>query len=386
MATIYQMKQQLSELGSELRNITDEIRSKAGDPGVKIEELRDLKQKQTDMEERFTLLKEEVKKQEDEERKRLEEQMKRDNPVSGVEGTEKRMIAAKADMIRSAILGKKMSDETRNLLGALPAPHASGGDKFLPTNMSNQLVSEPFTRNPLRSVIRMTNVKGLEVPKIAYTLDDDAFIGDEDTAKEIDLTGDKVSFGRFKFKVKARISDTVLHGSDLDLVNYVENALRSGLAAKEKKVSFADTPATGEEHMSFYSTQNAITEVPGETLFESITNAIADLHEDFRENAKVVMKYSDYVSLLTTLANNSSTLFSAPPESIIGKPVVFSDSATTPIVGDFNYCHLNYDGAMIYDSDKDVDKGEYLFVLTGWLDQHILLKSAFRRAKVVVTP
>lgn len=386
MATIYQMKQNLSELGAELSSITSEIRSKAGDPAVKIEELRELKSNQSDIEERFKLLKEEIEALEKEERAKLEVQIKNSNPVFGADGDEQRMIAAKADMIRSAILGKSMSEEARNLLGALPSPHTSGGDKFLPTNMSNQLVSEPFTRNPLRGVIRMTNVKGLEVPKIAYTLDDDAFIGDEDTAKEIDLTGDKVSFGRFKFKVKARISDTVLHGSDLDLVNYVENALRSGLAAKEKKVSFAETPATGEEHMSFYSTQNAITEVPGGTLFESILNAIADLHEDFRENAKVVMKYSDYLSLLSTLANQSSTLFSAPPESIIGKPVVFSDAATTPIIGDFNYCHLNYDGSMIYDSDKDVNKGEYLFVLTSWIDQHLLLKSAFRRAKVVVTP
>jgi len=47
--------------------------------------------------------------------------------------------------------------------------------------------------------------------------------------------------------------------------------------------------------------------------------------------------------------------------------------------------HLNYDGELVYDSDKDVDSGDYLFVLTGWMDQHILLKSAFRLAKVVPT-
>lgn len=346
MATIFQMKQQLADLGAELSAANEEVRTKAGDPGVKMEELRELRQKQSDLKERFDILKAEVEDQEKEERAKL----KRKNPVSVVENTEQRMIAAKAELYRAVFSGSSPSEETRNLLGAIPKPHTSGGDKFLPTNMTNELVSEPFARNPLREVIRMSNIAGLEVPKIAYTLDDDGFVTDEQTAKEINLTGDKVSFGKFKFKVKARVSDTVIHGSDLGLVNWIENALRSGLAAKEKKVSFAATPVSGEEHMSFYSTQNGIAEVAGEDLYEAITNSIADLHEDYRENAKVMMRFADYVTILKTLANNSATLYNAPPEQVIGKPVVFSDSATKPIVGDFNYSHLNYDPQMTYDS------------------------------------
>jgi HK97 family phage major capsid protein len=385
MPTIYQMKQDLSQLGEELRSVTEEVRNKAGDPAVKLEELRSLKTKQSEMEERYNLLKEEMESLEKEERSKLELQLKSDNPLFG-KSEEQRMIAAKADLIRSSVERRSMSEEARNLLAAIPANHASGGAKLLPSNMINELIHEPFAKNPLRDVIRMTNVKGLEVPKIAYTLDDDAFITDEATAKELTLTGDKATFGRHKFKVKARISDTVLHGSDLGLVDYVENALRSGLAAKEKKVSFAATPAAGEEHMSFYSTQNAITQVPGATLYEAITAAIADLHEDYRENAKVVMKFSDYVTMIKELANQSATLYTAPPESIIGKPVIFSDSASKPIIGDFGFTYLNYDGDLVYDSDKDVNNGEYLFVLTAWFDMQILLKSAFRIANVVATP
>ncbi|NMA24756.1 MAG: hypothetical protein GX936_03720 [Clostridiales bacterium] len=45
--------------------------------------------------------------------------------------------------------------------------------------------------------------------------------------------------------------------------------------------------------------------------------------------------------------------------------------------------HLNYDPAVVYDSDKDVDKGEYIWVLTAWIDQRKKLASAFRIAKVV---
>ncbi|WP_124728810.1 phage major capsid protein [Staphylospora marina] len=381
MATLYQMKQNLSVIGAELREVTEEIRSKAGDPAVKIEELRELKTKQKDIQERYDLLKAEIERAEAEERSKLE----RKNPVQFAQNDEQRMIAAKAELIRSSILGRPISDETRNLLGALPSPHASGGEKFLPTNLANELIHEPFTRNPLRGVIKMTNIKGLEVPKIAYTLGDDGFIGDEQTAKEIALTGDKVTFGRFKFKVKARISDTVLHGSDVNLVNYVDNALRSGLAAKEKKVAFATSPVTGEEHMSFYSTQNAIAEKQGPDLFKAIKLALADLHEDFRENAVIIMKFADYLDIIETLANGSTALYNAQPEQVLGKPVVFSDSAVKPIIGDPMFAHLNYDGDFVYDSDKDVNSGEYLFVLTGWLDMHILLKSAFRLASVAPT-
>ncbi|SFT04139.1 phage major capsid protein [Marininema halotolerans] len=386
MATIYQMKQNLGELGAELTHYGDEIRSKAGDPNFKIEELRELKNKQAETEERYNMLKSEIEKKESEERDRIESQQKRENPLSGAENKEQRTVEAKADLIRSAILSKDMNQETRNLLGALPAPHASGGDKFLPTTLSNELIHEPFVDNPLRGNIRISNVTGLEVPRISFTIDDDNFIGDEETAKEIKVNGDKVSFGRNKFKVKVTISDTVLHGSPLQLVSYVENSLRSGLAAKEKKVSFASSPIKGEELMSFYSTENGIKEVEGESLYEAIVQSAADLHEDFRQNAKIVMRYSDYTSILKYLANSSSTFYGVPPETILGYPVIYCDYATTPIVGDFNYAQLNYDGALVYDSDKNVDKGEYLFVLTGWLDQKILLKSAFRRAKVIVPP
>ncbi|KAF6602359.1 phage major capsid protein, partial [Bacillus sp. EKM417B] len=83
--------------------------------------------------------------------------------------------------------------------------------------------------------------------------------------------------------------------------------------------------------------------------------AIADLPEDFRENAKVMMTYADYLEMIETLANGSATLYNAQPEQIIGKQVVFSDAAVKPIVGDFRYSHFNYDPAITYESDKDIN-------------------------------
>jgi HK97 family phage major capsid protein len=110
--------------------------------------------------------------------------------------------------------------------------------------------------------------------------------------------------------------------------------------------------------------------------------AIADLHEDYRENATIVMRYQDYSDIIETLANGNATLYAAQPEQVLGKPVVFCDAAVNPIVGDFSYSHFNYDLAALYDRDKDVKTGIEQFVVTAWFDHQIKLKSAFRIAKV----
>lgn len=381
-STLYDLKEKMATVGAQLTNIENQLMDKLANPAVPMNEITDLKNQKNDLQERFNLLKEQHDKVEKEQKAKLSN----DNPVAAAHSDKDKMIAAKAEFIRAAIQGRPVSQDAQNILRALPSPHPTGGDKFLPTTMSNELLSEPLVKNPLRDVVRISNIKGLELPKIAFTIDEDDFITDEQTAKELKLTGDKVTFGRNKFKIFAAISDTVIHGSDLDLVNYVENALRSGLAAKEKKVSFATTPKAGEEHMSFYSAQNGITQVSGTNKYKAIKAALTALHEDYRENATIVMTYADYSDIIEALSGPNGSYYDAPPERVLGKPVVFSDSAVDPIVGDFNYARLNYDGELIYETDKDVKTGDYLFVLTAWFDQVILLKSAFRIAKVTQAP
>ena len=380
MMTLYKMKEQLATLSGELKACTDEIRSTAGDPASKMDELRAKQKHQKEIEERYNLLKAEIDREEKEARNRLQGE----NPIAYAGTDEQRTNAAIAQFVRTASGIGTISEEARSLLGAIPVPHASGGEKLMPVNMQNTLISEPFTRNPLRNVVSVSSITGLELPKIAYTIDDDGFITDDETAKEMKAKGDKVSFGRFKTKIKCRISDTVMHGSDLELVAHVQNALNSGLAAKEKRVMLTETPKTGEEHMSFFSTANAIKRVGGANLFKAIKAALADLHEDYRESAKIVMRYADYLDIIETLSNANRTFFNTPPEQVLGKPVEFCDGAVNPIIGDFNFARLNYDGAMIYDTDKNVETGDYLFVVTAWYDHQVLLSSAFRIANISV--
>jgi HK97 family phage major capsid protein len=372
MKTLYELKQNLATIGQQLQKVEAQLAEKAVDPNATMEEIQALQKSRDDLKMRFDVIKEQHDALEAEQKAKFNA----NNGIKNIDDPKERVIKAKAELIRATMQGKPVPADVRAALGDR---NSTGGEKFLPKTLSTEILTEPFVKNPLREISTVTQITNLEIPKLDFTLDDDDFIADTATAKELEQTGDVVTFGRFKFKVFAGISETVLNGSDVNLVTYVERALQSGVAAKEKKVAFTTTPKTGEEHMSFYT--SGIQEVTGENLYKAIKAAIADLHEDYRENAKIVMRYQDYSDMIETLANGNATLYTAQPEQILGKPVVFCDSAVNPVVGDFSYSHFNYDLTVLYDRDKDVKTGIELFVITAWFDHQIKLKSAFRIAK-----
>ena len=373
MKTLYELKQNLATIGQQLQKVENQLAEKAIDPNATMEEIQALQKSRDDLKMRFDVIKEQHDALEAEQKAKFQAK----NGINSVEDPKEKVIKAKAELIRAVMQRKPVPDDVRAALGDR---NTTGGEKFLPKTVSTDILVEPFVKNPLREIATITQITNLEIPKLSFTLDDDDFINDTETAKELKATGDVVTFGRYKFKVFAGISETVLNGSDANLVSYVESALQSGVAAKEKKVAFATTPKAGEEHMSFYA--NGIIEKTGENLYKAIKAAIADLHEDYRENAKIVMRYQDYSDIIEVLANGNATLYAAQPEQVLGKPVVFCDSAVYPVVGDFSYSHFNYDLNALYDRDKDVKTGIEQFVVTAWFDHQIKLKSAFRIAKV----
>ena len=102
----------------------------------------------------------------------------------------------------------------------------------------------------------------------------------------------------------------------------------------------------------------------------------------FRRNARIVMNAIDWYDMWGGNLNQAGMYFEDRPLSLFGKQVVLVDDATDPVVGDFSYARINYDIGTIYDTDKDVDKGVYKFVLTAWYDIRLRLASAFRIATV----
>ena len=192
-----------------------------------------------------------------------------------------------------------------------------------------------------------------------------------------------IAFKRNKFKVYADITETVLRGTDTNLIAHVENALRSGMAKKEKKIAFAET--TSAPDTSFYNKTSGnydIKAIEKASLYLAIKAALADLEDEYADNAKIVMRKADYFDLIEALANGNAALYQAQPETILGAPVIFCDLATKPVIGDFSYSQFNYDLDATYESDKNIKTGVTSFVLTAYLDHKILMKSAFRLATV----
>ena len=305
-----------------------------------------------------------------------------ENSIRNARNSGDEKIEAKAELIRATMKKEKVSQRVLNSLGE--GAGNGNGENLLPTTLMTELVTEPFAVNPLRGVSTMTNITNLEIPKLAFTLDDDDFLtSNSETAKEMKLSASKIKFERKDFRVYADITDAVLRGSNVNLVGYVENALRSGMAKKEKKLAFA--VGTSNPETSFYNKTGSnydITAITKESKYLAIKAALADLEDDYADKAKIVMRRSDYFDIIEALANGNASLYQAQPESVLGAPVIFCDLATIPVVGDFSYSHFNYDLDATYESDKNIRTGITSFVLTGYLDHKIKMKSAFRLALV----
>lgn len=376
----YLIMQNLEGVQAQLKAAVEHVDNLFSSPSSTIAERTEAENKVSDLKNRVVFYQNELKELDQEAAMKLEYQSK--NNKSKELSEKERVVKAKAELIRNTIAGKAQPKEVLNALG--DGSSLGNGQKILPTTLMTELVTEPYAKNPLRGVSKFTNITNLEVPKIAFTLDDDDFLtSDTESAKEMAASASIIAFKRNKFKVYADITETVLRGTDTNLIAHVENALRSGMAKKEKKIAFAET--TSAPDTSFYNKTSGnydIKAIEKASLYLAIKAALADLEDEYSDNAKIVMKKSDYFDLIEALANGNAALYQAQPETILGAPVIFCDLATKPVIGDFSYSQFNYDLDATYESDKNIKTGVTSFVLTAYLDHKILMKSAFRLATV----
>ena len=372
------IQQQLEGCRALLKEAVNKVDAAYADVTSTLEQRAALEATVKDLKNRVEKYENDLKELDDEAAKNFE----LENSIRNARNSGDEKIEAKAELIRATMKKEKVSQRVLNSLGE--GSGNGNGENLLPTTLMTELVTEPFAVNPLRGVSTMTNITNLEIPKLAFTLDDDDFLtSNSQTAKEMKLSASKIKFERKDFRVYADITDAVLRGSNVNLVGYVENALRSGMAKKEKKLAFA--VGTSNPETSFYNKTGSsydITAITKESKYLAIKAALADLEDDYADKAKIVMRRSDYFDIIEALANGNTSLYQAPPESVLGAPVIFCDLATIPVVGDFSYSHFNYDLDATYESDKNIRTGITSFVLTGYLDHKIKMKSAFRLALV----
>lgn len=374
----FKIQQQLEGTRASLKEAVNKVDAAYADVTSTLEQRAALEEIVKDLKNRVEKYENDLKELDEE----AAENFKRENSIHNLRKSGDEKIEAKAELIRATMKKEKVNQRVLNLLGE--GSGNGNGENILPSTLLTELVSEPFATNPLRQLSTMTNITNLELPKIAFTLEDDNFLtSNSETAKEMKLSASKIKFERKDFRVFADITDAILRGTNTNLVSYVENALRSGMAKKEKKIAFEE--GTSNADTSFYnktSTNYDIKAISKPTLYAAIKGALADLEDDYADRAQIVMRRSDYYDIIETLANGNATLYQAQPESVLGAPVTFCDLATVPVVGDFSYSHYNYDLDVTYESDKNIRTGVTSFVLTGYLDHKIKMKSAFRLAVV----
>jgi HK97 family phage major capsid protein len=386
MRNRYLINQQLDGVRASLKEAVNVVEALYADSKSTIEARREAENVVRDLKERAAKYENDIREMDEEANRQLQLQNKKD--VQGMSEKDKK-IALKANVIRGMIKKESVADDLKALGGSYflnalsTATTGQGGASILPKTTASEAIVEPKKVNKLRDYVRVSHESNLEIPKLTFSIADDAFIEDEATAKELKANGSTVTFGRFKSKVFCDVSETMLLGTDINLVSEVEAGLDSAVQTKEKKQLFGTNLPVGEAHMSFYekvSSNYTIPAVTGETKYLAIKKAIADLGEDYRENARIIMTYADYLDIIEALANGNATLFMVQPEQILGKPVIFVDAATIPIVGDLSYLQINYHPETISDSDKNVKTGMNTFALTAWYDIAFRLRSAFRLA------
>lgn len=374
----FKIQQQLEGTRASLKEAVNKVDAAYADVTSTLEQRAALEEIVKDLKNRVEKYENDLKELDEE----AAENFKRENSIHNLRKSGDEKIEAKAELIRATMKKEKVNQRVLNLLGE--GSGNGNGENILPSTLLTELVSEPFATNPLRQLSTMTNITNLELPKIAFTLEDDNFLtSNSETAKEMKLSASKIKFERKDFRVFADITDAILRGTNTNLVSYVENALRSGMAKKEKKIAFEE--GTSNADTSFYNKTSSnydIKAISKPTLYAAIKGALADLEDDYADRAQIVMRRADYYDIIETLANGNATLYQAQPESVLGAPVTFCDLATVPVVGDFSYSHYNYDLDVTYESDKNIRTGVTSFVLTGYLDHKIKMKSAFRLAVV----
>ena len=385
MKNRYLINQQLDGVRASLKEAVNKVEALYADSKSTIEDRREAENVVRDLKERAAKYENDIREMDEEANRQLQNKKN----TQGMSEKDK-IVASKANVIRGMIKKESVADDLKALggsyfLNALSTHQTTGqgGAAILPKTTASEAIVEPKKVNKLRDYVRISHESNLEIPKLTFSIADDAFIEDEATAKELKANGSTVTFGRFKSKVFCDVSETMLLGTDINLVSEVETGLDSAIQTKEKKQLFGTNLGSNEKHMSFYEKDGAsytIPSVTGETKYLAIKKAIADLGEDFRENAHIIMTYADYLDIIEALANGNSTLFMAQPEQILGKPVIFVDAATIPIVGDLSYLQINYHPETISDSDKNVKTGMNTFALTAWYDIQFRLRSAFRLA------
>lgn len=378
---LVQLKTMQASTAQQVKDLNDKYENQLADPTVSMQDRKDTKANLDDMNDRLTEITNKVSAAQ----KELEDKFTPNNNLTPAQTGDQKVIKGYANIMRDVFRnGKTVDINAFKNETSVQGVGEKSGDSFLPITVSNDLISEPQNPNPLRDDATFTSLVNLRVPRADVTFGDAfATILDGEAAKEATLKGDQITFGRHESKVRIGLTDTLLSGSDLALVQYAQSRLENGASDLELARAFATTPVAGEEHMSLYDASNDVKKISGTDMFDTISDALDDLSDADRNLAKIYMTRAQFGKIKKTLANNSATLWGATPESILGAPVEFTAFVKSPVVGNFSQYQGNYDPqGSIIEQYRKPETGTTYVQITLWYDAQVRRSSAFRIVSV----
>lgn len=289
---------------------------------------------------------------------------------------------ARGGYFRARIEGVAPSGD---ILAALSLPITTGanpGGNLLPITLSEQLLTDLYDDHGILAEVSMTQVKGLRLPVISMTDDeDDNAVPAGSDPHEIGLEDGMVMFGRYPGRDMINVPSALLRGTNTALDAYITQALQTVHRRRMLRRIFK-TGAAGEyTHMSVYDASVGVKSIQAATLLDAIFAALADLPTGVRAVAKVCMTPAAWFGLVKGLTNGAATLFGKPDEAALGFAVVLCDYATTPIVGDLTTIHVNYDDPVSMATDTDIKKDVTTVVLGADYDIRIKQPECLRLIK-----
>src|SRR5699024_934102 len=158
MKTLYEMKESMTTIGNQLQKKENELaKMAADDTNATIDDIKNLKQTVEALHERFGVVKEQHDKMEAEQRAQFSKQDK----LGNLDPKEQK-VKAKAELIQATMAGRPLSSDVVQVLG----DDGTGGGKFLPKTVANDIITEPLVKNQLRGLSAFTSITNLEIPKV----------------------------------------------------------------------------------------------------------------------------------------------------------------------------------------------------------------------------
>ena len=192
---LYSMKTNVLNIGQSLKEANDKLAEIAVNPASTTEDITAQQKKVDSLQKRYNTISDQLKKAEAEQKANLTRVKQVQNAKKLPDEPEKRMIAMEAAWIRKTVRpdNAEFQEKWNTIKQEMKDDSTSQGGKLLPINVSNQLISEPFAKNPLRQMETVSTITNLILPRIAFDIADDSFVDDGEIAKEMSLKGDQIN-------------------------------------------------------------------------------------------------------------------------------------------------------------------------------------------------